>query len=145
MDFATLPHSEKLKALQQMHTTFNKNLYDNCLQSVNIDIENTGDYSGAFRVYKNNSYLIVIDSTIVNCVLPKLEEQKQKEYLAIILLHEMIHQYLFEVSGNPDAGHSAAFYNAAINHGLFYETQQYNVDFEELAEPAKLIIENYTF
>lgn len=145
MDFATLKHSEKLKALQQMHAAFNKGLYDNCLQSVNIDIQNTGDYSGAFRVYENNSNLIVIDATTVNCVLPKLEEQEQKEYLAIILLHEMIHQYLFEVSGNPDAGHSAAFYNAAINHGLFYETQQYDVDFEELAEPARLIIENYTF
>lgn len=146
MDFASLPHYRKLEVLKNLHSLFNDAFYDNKLRSLSFDIASTNDFSGCYRLFKDaRQPIIIIDSEIVYTVLPGLSETGQKEKLAIIMLHEIVHQYLHEFFGDPDGNHSITFYKEAIHHGLSYETQSYNVNSEELTEQAIQILRDFTF
>lgn len=131
MRFENLSYDNKIKFLQRMHRKLNKYLFNGELSEVFIDISNINknydENEKAFAIYHSRGYFQardLYDKSVILLSLEALEkiekyktQDKQKEFIAYLIGHEMIHQYCDE-NGIDDWNHSKEWQIEAHKRGI---------------------------
>ncbi len=130
MRFEMLDYQQRIKFLQRLHKCLNKELFNNVLLPLVIDVRNlnhaeshitamycTADEYQPERILFDDSFFIFDEDG-----LRSLKTQgQQAEIIVKTMLHEMIHQYCEEtgIPQNKEIDHSKEWQQAAKEHGLY--------------------------
>lgn len=114
MRFEKLSHFEKLAFLTRLHKRLNKNLFNNELHSVFVDIQNL---DSCYGMYCRNPERILFSHEMIEQVKQCRTQKDQIYIITLILLHEMIHQYC-TLKGIEDKDHPIQWQEEAEKHGL---------------------------
>ena len=114
MRFEKLKHIDKLAFLTRLHKRLNKNLFNNELHQVSVDIVNL---ENCYGMYCRNPERIIFSLEMMEQVKQCRTQQDQIYIITLILLHEMIHQYC-ALKGIEDKDHPIQWQEEAEKHGL---------------------------
>lgn len=123
MRYEQLTHAGKMKTLKRMHRFINKHFFNNSLRVIPLDIENLSkeeDLHGRFSVCDLPGFppeKISISYELEEDIEKVKTQKGQVLFLGTVLLHETIHQYLYE-NGIEDKNHAGQWEEAAKEHGL---------------------------
>lgn len=139
MRYENLNHFEKLKLLHDIYDVINEFIMCKALTPAHIDICNLkSELYAVFRVQQIPQLPhenILISHTLEEDLTLAENEKIQIEFLAQVLLHEMVHQYCYE-KNIDDRDHNKNYVKVAKGFGL-----EINNDGDEiLSEKVKFLL-----
>lgn len=136
MKFEELKITKKIAFLRRLHAELNNILFDGMLrEDIVIDICNINKYHeddkvlasfmmhGAEVTLSPTGTGILFDHVFAEEASRIYDDDGELEQLGFIcctMLHEMIHQYIYETGRTEDGSHKDIFMKESIKHGLGY-------------------------
>ena len=146
MRFEVLTYSEKIKVLKRLHGYINKNLFDNSLKEILLDIENLSKEEDLYGSFSFGSDLlpekISISHELIDNVKRLKTQREQVLLLGAVVLHEAIHQYCFE-NGLDDEDHAGQWRETAEKHGLISIYESGKLIKETITRPTCFLLQMF--
>ena len=132
MRFEKMNWAEQIRFMKRLHGRLNRGLFGGQLTQPEFSIEYIrlehddpdGLFWGGYKktVWQNGECVIprciAIDHTLVEDISGMRTQREQFYLLALILLHEMVHQFCDE-NGIDDSDHNENYQQAAEDHWLY--------------------------
>lgn len=151
MRFERKNHEERIKTLYRLHKHINCYIFNNKLKEIKIDICNksTNEFEkwGNFNPYEGKEInfetmeikempQISITPELVDDLEELKTQREQVILLGSVMLHEMIHQYMYENNIDDCGGHGGKWEETAAKFGLIsiYDGETHKT--ERLSEQA---------
>lgn len=149
MRFESMEFNNKISFLHRIHRMLNREIFNNELKDVLIDIRNLNKDPNKERCVamycKAESYQperILFDYRFEDNYIASSRTQKEQAVLITqIMLHEMIHQYCAQ-KGIDDTAHSEAWQQKAEEHGLHSTYKDGNNAEEWLKPDVKALVDD---
>lgn len=136
MKFEELEFTKKIAFLRRLHAELNNILFDGTLkENLMIDICNMNKYHednevlasfmmhGVEVIWSPTGTGILFDHVFAEETSRICDDDGEYEQLSFIcctMLHEMIHQYIYETGRTEDGTHKDIFMEESLKHGLGY-------------------------
>lgn len=124
MRFEAMEYRQKMRFLQRLHATINREFFKGELKPVMIDIRNLNKTTGddCLAMYCKADTLqpdrILFSHEFVEVIAQQRTQRNQALIFFQVMLHEMIHQYCAENGIDEKEGHDEQWQQAAALHGL---------------------------
>lgn len=138
MKFEELEFTKKIAFLRRLHAELNNILFDGKLkEDLKIDICSISGYydSDVWACFATNGYEIITSPTGTGILFDhRFVEDASKIYdsygadaqlrfICCTMLHEMVHQYIYETGRTEDKTHKDIYMEESLKHGLRYENE----------------------